>query len=73
MTKRERDRFANKIKRIEDKLSKKRDEIRSILEDLSGLVESFGDAAESMDSVVADLKRSRDELVYATDRMSEFV
>jgi predicted nucleic acid-binding Zn-ribbon protein len=73
LTKRERDRFANRLKRIEDKLAKKRDEIRSILDDLSGLVDSFTDGAESMDKVVTDLKRSREELIYATDRMSELV
>lgn len=73
MTKREMTKFANKIKKLEAKLATKRDEVRTILGDIDGLVEDFTNASETMDTVLHSLQTARLELEGATDTMSQLV
>jgi predicted nucleic acid-binding Zn-ribbon protein len=73
MNKRQKTKLVNQLKRLETKLGKKRDEIRVILDDYKGIVNSFEEADDNMEGVVQHMRAAREELESAADKMSELV
>lgn len=70
MTKREKERFMKAIKRLEERMAKKRDELRKILEDVTPLVSSIEEAADSLDFGLQQLREAADSFETAADQLS---
>lgn len=73
MTKREREALLRRIKRLEEKIAKKRDELREIIEGSQALIASVEDACDSMDASVEALKAAHEHVDYAADSLSQYV
>lgn len=74
MNSRERNALVRKIARIENKVAKKRDEIRALVGDMDGILESVNAASEEFDFVLRDLQTAREGLDRGVaDKLSEYV
>lgn len=73
MTKREMAAMSRRIQKLENKLGRKRDEIRDILGDLEEIVNNFNEADETLHTVFNNLQSARLELDGAADTMSRMV
>jgi predicted nucleic acid-binding Zn-ribbon protein len=74
MTKRERDTLTRKIAKIEERVAKKRDELRSLVGDMDGILESVNAADDSMEGVLYSLRNAREALDReVADKLSEYV
>jgi uncharacterized protein YoxC len=74
MTKREREALVRKITKIEQRVAKKRDELRDCIADIEDIVESVQQAGDEFDGVLMDLRRAADSLDrHVVDKLSEYV
>lgn len=74
MTKRERDAIVRKIGRIEQRVAKKRDELRICVSDIEALMDSVNEADEATEGVLYNLRRARESLDReVADKLSEYV
>jgi uncharacterized membrane protein YvbJ len=74
MTKRERESLIKKIAKIEERVAKKRDELRICTNDLEALIDSIKDADENTEGVLHNLRHAAESLEReVTDKLSEYV
>ena len=74
MTKRELDALRRQLAKLEDRIGKKRDELRALIADFDSIIDSVRDADEEMKGVVQHLEYARDGLDrYVVDKLSEYV
>ena len=73
MTKREKTAFLNKLTRMEEKLAKKRDEVRALVSDMSELVDCAERGCEDIDYALDSLRNAKDAIEDAADALSEHV
>lgn len=74
MTKRERERLVRKIAQIEQRVAKKRDELRACIGDMDALLESVNEAEFEIEGVLHNLRRARESLDRdVADKLSEYV
>jgi predicted nucleic acid-binding Zn-ribbon protein len=74
VTKRERETIARKLTKIEQRVAKKRDELRECVREMDGLLESISAADEEVEGVLYNLRSAREALDRGVaDKLSEYV
>lgn len=71
MTKREREMILRRIDRLTERVGKKRDELRKLLQEVVPLIESVEQGCDDLGEVLSLLKSARDSFEDATDRISQ--
>ena len=60
------------IQQLEERLGKKRDELREMIEEFEPLIASATEALDEVDLAISHLQEAKNAVVYATELASQY-